>query len=65
MVLLRKNIIKPISFSIFSFLHLVRISIIEIPGVSSIKILESESGPTIFASFVQSSSSDESEYFDD
>ena len=44
-------------FSNLSFLHFALISIIEIPGVSSMYISASESGPIVSASFTQSSSS--------
>ena len=44
-------------FSNLSFLHFALISVIFIPGVSSIYISASESGPIASASFVQSFSS--------
>ena len=50
-------IISPIFFSSFNFLHFVRMSITVTPGVSSITIFDSDSGPIADASFAQSSSS--------
>ena len=44
-------------FSSFNLLHFALISAIEIPGVSSMYIGASESGPSAVASFTQSSSS--------